>query len=68
MHVGRGNIKERTALCFDQMSCNIVTVMKSSLKRGCIITKKNTDMTWCDSVDCLVKEYRYKRIGLQYGT
>lgn len=68
MRVGRGNIKERTELCFDQMSCNIVTVMKSSLKRGYIITKKNTDMACCDSVDCLVKEYRYKRIGLQYGT
>lgn len=51
-------------MCFDQMSCNIV--MKSSLKRGYIITKKNTDMACCDSVDCLVKEYRYKRIGLQY--
>lgn len=53
-------------MCFDQMFCNIV--MKSSLKRGYIMTKKNTDMACCDSVDCLVKEYRYKRIGLQYGT
>lgn len=41
-------------------------VMKSSLKRG-YITMENTDMAYCNSVDCL-KEYRHERIGLQYGT
>lgn len=28
---------------------------------------ENTDMAYCNSVDCL-KEYRHERIGLQYGT